>query len=220
MKNEETYHEESWRIFRIMAEFVDGFEILDSVNKAVTVWGSARVSSDDQWYREAENLGKILVKNGYAVITGGGPGIMEAANKGAFEAGGKSIGLNIELPHEQKPNQYISHLITFRYFFVRKVMFVKYATAFVVFPGGFGTIDEFTEAITLVQTGRVKKFPVILVNKNHWDPLIAWMKDYLIKKSYIDKNDLGIFSVVDTSEQVLKIIKNFYHKKRHGDQSD
>ncbi|HOL49449.1 MAG TPA: TIGR00730 family Rossman fold protein, partial [bacterium] len=195
-------------------------EILDSVNKAVTVWGSARVSSDDQWYREAENLGKILVKNGYAVITGGGPGIMEAANKGAFEAGGKSIGLNIELPHEQKPNQYISHLITFRYFFVRKVMFVKYATAFVVFPGGFGTIDEFTEAITLVQTGRVKKFPVILVNKNHWDPLIAWMKDYLIKKSYIDKNDLGIFSVVDTSEQVLKIIKNFYHKKRHGDQSD
>jgi len=220
MKNEETYHEESWRIFRIMAEFVDGFEILDSVNKAVTVWGSARVSSDDQWYREAENLGKILVKNGYAVITGGGPGIMEAANKGAFEAGGKSIGLNIELPHEQKPNQYISHLITFRYFFVRKVMFVKYATAFVVFPGGFGTIDEFTEAITLVQTGRVKKFPVILVNKNHWDPLIAWMKDYLIKKSYIDKNDLEIFSVVDTSEQVLKIIKNFYHKKRHGDQSD
>ncbi|HOK79316.1 MAG TPA: TIGR00730 family Rossman fold protein [bacterium] len=212
MKNKETYHEESWRIFRIMAEFVDGFETFENVKKAVTVWGSARVSSDDHWYKEAEKLGKLLAKNKYAVITGGGPGIMEAANKGAFEAGGQSFGLNIELPYEQKPNKYISHLITFRYFFVRKVMFVKYAKGFVVFPGGFGTLDEFTEAITLVQTGRVEKFPIILVNTKHWEPLVEWMKTFLVKKSYIDKNDLKILSVVDTAEEVLKIIKSFYRK--------
>ncbi|MGB9641863.1 MAG: TIGR00730 family Rossman fold protein [Candidatus Ratteibacteria bacterium] len=213
MKNKEAYHEESWRIFRIMAEFVDGFEIFENVRKAVTIWGSARVSSDDHWYKEAEKLGRLLAKNGYAIITGGGPGIMEAANKGAFEAGGQSIGLNIELPYEQKPNKYISQLITFRYFFVRKVMFVKYAKGFVVFPGGFGTLDEFTEAITLVQTGRVEKFPVILVNRNHWEPLVDWMKNFLVKQSYIDEQDLKIINMVDTAEEVLKIIKNFYRKR-------
>ncbi|MGC8805728.1 MAG: TIGR00730 family Rossman fold protein, partial [Candidatus Ratteibacteria bacterium] len=171
------------------------------------------VSSDDHWYKEAEKLGRLLAKNGYAIITGGGPGIMEAANKGAFEAGGQSIGLNIELPYEQKPNKYISQLITFRYFFVRKVMFVKYAKGFVVFPGGFGTLDEFTEAITLVQTGRVEKFPVILVNRNHWEPLVDWMKNFLVKQSYIDEQDLKIINMVDTAEEVLKIIKNFYRKR-------
>lgn len=205
--------EESWRIFRIMAEFVEGFESLEKIENAVTVWGSARITPKDHWYKEAEKLGKLLAKNGYAVITGGGPGIMEAANKGAYESGGVSIGLNIELPHEQKPNKYISQLISFRYFFVRKVMFVKYARAFVVFPGGFGTFDEFTEAITLIQTERVEKFPVILVGKEFWKGLIVWMENCLVKNRYIAENDLKIFNVVENSKDVIELIKNFYRQK-------
>ncbi|MCX7705986.1 MAG: TIGR00730 family Rossman fold protein, partial [bacterium] len=146
-------------------------------------------------------------------ITGGGPGIMEAANKGAFKAGGLSVGLNIELPKEQKPNKYISHLISFRYFFVRKVMFVKYAKAFVIFPGGFGTLDEFAEAITLIQTKRIKKFPVILVGKQFWNGLIQWMRNSLVNEGFILKEDMKVFNVVEKTEDVIKIIKNFYHRK-------
>lgn len=213
MKNRKIYSEESWRIFRIMAEFVDGFEVLDKVGDAVTIWGSARIKEDNHWYKEAEKLGRILAKNGYAVITGGGPGIMEAANKGAYNEGGLSIGLNIELPKEQKPNKYISQLISFRYFFVRKVMFVKYAKAFVIFPGGFGTLDEFTEAITLIQTKRAEKFPVILVEKKFWNGLTEWMNNCLIKNGFISKEDMKIFSIVEKAEDVMRTIKNFYHKK-------
>jgi len=212
MKTKNPYSEESWRIFRIMSEFVDGFELLEDINKAVTVWGSARVSHENKWYKEAVKLGGLLKKNGYAVITGGGPGIMEATNKGAFLEKGISIGLNIELPKEQKPNKYITHLISFRYFFVRKVMFVKYAKGFVIFPGGFGTLDEFTEAITLVQTQRADRFPVVLVGKQHWEPLIKWMKDYLVRSGYISEKDLKIFSTAETAEEVIKKIKQFYKR--------
>ncbi|HPP66350.1 MAG TPA: TIGR00730 family Rossman fold protein [bacterium] len=212
MKNKNTHYEESWRIFRIMSEFVDGFELFENINKAVTVWGSARIPPENIWYKEAVKLGKLLVKNHYAVITGGGPGIMEAANKGAFLAKGTSIGLNIDLPMEQKPNRYITHLILFRYFFVRKVMFVKYAKAFVVFPGGFGTLDEFTEAITLIQTQRMTKFPIILVGKKHWELLIKWMENSLVRSGYIAEKDIKIFSIVETAEDVIKKIKQFYKK--------
>ena len=207
---ENIFADEAWRIFRIMAEFVDGFEELGNVKNAVTVWGSARVKEGDEWYEKAVEVGKLLVENGYTVITGGGPGIMEAANKGATLAGGNSIGLNIELPHEQKPNPYIKTLISFRYFFTRKVMFVKYAKAFVIFPGGFGTLDEFTEAITLIQTERIHKFPVILFDRNYWSGLIEWMKENQLKRGYISSDDLLIFSTVDEPEEAIQQIQNFY----------
>ena len=207
---ENIFADEAWRIFRIMAEFVDGFEELGNVKNAVTVWGSARVKEGDEWYDKAVEVGKLLVENGYTVITGGGPGIMEAANKGATLAGGNSIGLNIELPHEQKPNPYIKTLISFRYFFTRKVMFVKYAKGFIIFPGGFGTLDEFTEAITLIQTERIHKFPVILFDRNYWSGLIKWMKENQLKRCYISSDDLLIFSTVDEPEEAIQQIQNFY----------
>ena len=210
MDEDNIYTEEAWRIFRIMGEFVDGFEILGKIEKAVTVWGSARVKRNDEWYRKAVKTGKLLARKGYTVITGGGPGIMEAANRGATEAGGNSIGLNIELPKEQKPNPYIKTLISFRYFFTRKVMFVKYTKGFIIFPGGFGTLDEFTEAITLIQTERIHKFPVVLVDRSYWKGFIDWMKKVLLKRNYIDEQDLMIFSVVDEPEEAIQQIENFY----------
>jgi uncharacterized protein (TIGR00730 family) len=206
------FSEEAWRIFRIMAEFVEGFETLEKIEKAITIWGSARVKEDDIWYKKAVETAKLLAQKGYTIITGGGPGIMEAANKGASEAGAESIGLNIELPEEQKPNPYIKTLISFRYFFTRKVMFVKYTKGFIIFPGGFGTLDEFTEAITLIQTKRIHKFPVILMDDEYWDGLIKWMSDILLKRGYIDKEDLKIFKVVNEPEEAVKIIENFYKK--------
>ena len=211
MKNK--YEQETWRIFRIMAEFVDGFETLGKVKKAITIWGSARIKPEDEWYKKAVITAELLSKKGYTIITGGGPGIMEAANKGATLAGGESIGLNIELPEEQKPNQYIKTLISFRYFFTRKVMFVKYTKGFIIFPGGFGTLDEFTEAITLIQTKRVHKFPVVLMDREYWNGFILWMENVLYKRGYIDKNDLFIFKVVDEPEDAIKIIENFYKRK-------
>ena len=201
---------EAWRIFRIMAEFVDGFEMLEKIKKAVTVWGSARVKEGDKWYEMAVKTGKLLAKEGYAVITGGGPGIMEAANKGATLARGHSIGLNIELPTEQKPNPYAKTLLSFRYFFTRKVMFVKYTKGFIIFPGGFGTLDEFTEAITLIQTRRVHKFPVVLIDSSYWNGLIKWLEEVVAKRKYIDKKDLKIFKVAESPEEAIKIIKRFY----------
>ncbi|MCM8825887.1 MAG: TIGR00730 family Rossman fold protein [Candidatus Omnitrophica bacterium] len=213
MKNIETHSEESWRIFRIMAEFVDGVEVLEKIGNAVCIWGSARTTPYSNWYKKAQALGELLAKNGYAVITGGGPGIMDAANKGAYNAGGISVGLNIELPHEQKPNKYISHLISFRYFFIRKVMFVKYSKAFVIFPGGFGTLDEFTEAVTLIQTKRAEKFPVILAGKKYWQGLVKWMDDCLLKNGYVDPGDIKIFTIVETPEEIIRAIENFYKKK-------
>ncbi len=201
---------EAWRIFRIMAEFVDGFEMLEKIKKAVTVWGSARVKEGNKWYEMAVKTGKLLAKEGYAVITGGGPGIMEAANKGATLARGHSIGLNIELPTEQKPNPYAKTLLSFRYFFTRKVMFVKYTNGFIIFPGGFGTLDEFTEAITLIQTRRVHKFPVVLIDSSYWNGLIKWLEEVVAKRKYIDKKDLKIFKVAESPEEAIKIIKRFY----------
>lgn len=206
------YSEEAWRIFRIMAEFVDGFETLEKIEKAITIWGSARVKEDDIWYKKAVKTAKLLAQKGYTIITGGGPGIMEAANKGASEIGAESIGLNIELPEEQKPNPYIKTLISFRYFFTRKVMFVKYTKGFIIFPGGFGTLDEFTEAITLIQTKRIHKFPVVLMDDEYWEGFIKWMSDILLKRGYIDKEDLKIFKVVNEPEEAVKIIENFYKK--------
>lgn len=214
MKNKEIgYATEAWRIFRIMAEFVEGFEELEKIEKAITIWGSARVKEGDEWYEKARKTAKLLVKKGYAIITGGGPGIMEAANRGAFEEKGISIGLNIELPKEQKPNPYIKTLISFRYFFTRKVMFVKYTKGFIIFPGGFGTLDEFTEAITLIQTERVHKFPVILMDKSYWKGIVEWMENILVKRNYIDKNDLKIFKIADQPEQAIKFIEDFYKIK-------
>jgi len=180
----------------------------------VSIFGSARTKLSDPWFKQAEKTAEHLVKEGYAVITGAGPGIMEAGNKGAAKAKGKSIGLNIDLPFEQKPNRYITDLIDFHYFFCRKVMFVKYATAFIIFPGGYGTLDEFFESITLIQTHRMGKFPVILYGSQFWRGLINWLKDSVLKEKNIDPEDLDIFQIVDTPEDAVNVIKNFYNKKK------
>jgi len=199
-----------WRIFRIMSEFVDGFDELSKIGDAVTIFGSARTKPDDKYYKLAEETTEILSKNNFAVITGAGSGIMEAANKGAKKGGSPSIGLIIHVPIIQKPNKFITKLLDFRYFFCRKVMFVKYAKAFVIFPGGFGTMDEFFESIALIQTKRAERFPVVLVGSEYWNTLVDWMKKEMLKKDRIDKQDLDIFRIVDTPEEVLKIIKVFY----------
>jgi len=204
--------EDPWRIFRIMAEFVDGFDELSAIGDAVTIFGSARTKPSDKYYKMAEKTAALLAKNNLAVITGAGPGIMEAANKGTKAAGGVSIGLNIDVPIIQEPNKFITKLIDFRYFFCRKVMFVKYAKAFIIFPGGFGTMDEFFESITLIQTSRIEKFPVILMGSEYWKGLIDWMKQDMLRENRVEKNDLDLFSVVDKPEEALKIIKDFYSK--------
>ena len=206
--------QEPWRVFRIMAEFVDGFEILPEFQPAVTFFGSARTDPKDPYYALAEETARLLVRDGFSIITGGGPGIMEAANKGAQEAGGNSVGLNIQLPFEQKPNPFITTLLSFRYFFCRKVMFVKYATAFVIFPGGFGTMDEFCEAVTLVQTKRIDLFPIILVGSDYWKGLIDWFRKKVLAQKNIDKEDLLIFKIVDEPEKVAALIKDFYKKSK------
>lgn len=190
--------EETWRVFRIMSEFVEGFETMSRVPPAVSVFGSARSEPDDPYYALAEQLAGELVRRDFAVITGGGPGIMEAANKGAAEAGGVSVGLNIYLPEEQEANPYQTVTLDFRYFFCRKVMFVKYAVAFVCFPGGFGTMDEFFESMTLIQTQKVQPFPVILIGRDFWSPLIDWLREYqLTRHGYIGKEDLALFEITD-----------------------
>jgi len=185
--------EDTWRIFRIMSEFVDGFEVLSKIGRAVSIFGSARAKQDSQFYKSAEKVAYHIAKDGYAIITGSGQGLMEAANKGARRAGGLSIGLNIHLPCEQKPNKYVDTVLGFRYFFVRKVMFVKYAKAFVIMPGGFGTLDEFFEAITLIQTNRISKFPVVLFNSRYWKPLLAWLKDTVHSHGNVSQKDLDLF---------------------------
>lgn len=202
---------ETWRLFRIISEFVEGFEVLEEVGPAVTVFGSARNHPGELYYEKAVECGKLLVQNHFAVITGGGPGIMEAANKGAFEAKGHSIGCNITLPMEQRPNPYLTHSLTFRYFFVRKVMFVKYATAFICFPGGYGTLDEFFEALTLIQTLKIEPFPVICVGHEYWDGLLDWIKGTLLNKfNTISSKDLAIFSVVDSVEEAVELVSKCY----------
>lgn len=191
-----------------MAEFVDGIETLSSLEPAVTIFGSARCRPDDKYYRMAEELAGMLAREGYSVITGGGPGIMEAANKGAFEAGGQSVGLNIVLPFEQIMNPYTNIHINFRYFFVRKVMFIKYAMSYVIFPGGFGTMDELFESLTLIQTDKIKPFPVILIGSDFWGGLLNWIRDTMLKEMKILQEDLAIFTVVDSPGDAVEIIKN------------
>jgi len=206
--------EDPWRIFRIMAEFVDGFEELKDIGPAVTIFGSSRIHTQHSYYDAAQKTAGLLVKAGYAVITGGGPSIMEAGNKGAAQAGGQSIGMNIDLPSEQKPNSYINHLINFHYFFCRKVCFVKYAKAFVIFPGGFGTLDELSESITLIQTMRMDKFRVILYGSQYWKGLLDWFKGSVLKEDCISLQDLNIIQTADKPEEVVKLIKAFYAKKK------
>lgn len=199
---------DSWRMFRIMGEFVDGFDGLSALNvPAVSIFGSARTSSDDPWYLKAEHIAGELAREGYGVITGGGPGIMEAANKGALEAGGVSVGLNIALPHEQEPNPYSNFPLEFKYFFVRKVMFLKYAQAFVSLPGGFGSLDELFETVTLVQTQRIKPCPIVLVGSSFWGGLIDWIKDQFLTNGTISEEDLDLIKIIDDPEEVVEIIK-------------
>ncbi|MCX5700660.1 MAG: TIGR00730 family Rossman fold protein [Candidatus Omnitrophica bacterium] len=205
--------EDPWRVFRIMSEFVEGFEVLSKVGKAISIFGSARTKPDTKYYKLGEEVAYHIAKAGYAVITGSGPGLMEAANKGAKRAGGHSIGLNIHIPCEQKPNKYVDTLLDFRYFFIRKVMFVKYAKAFVILPGGYGTLDEFFEAINLIQTDRIPKFPVVLLNSEYWNGLLDWLKKTVLKEANISPEDLDIFTVVDDPKDVVKAIKKFYDKK-------
>ncbi len=200
---------ESWRVFRIMAEFVEGIETLSDVNNAVTIFGSARVKPDDIYYQKTENLTRLLVQNGFSVITGGGGGIMEAANKGASEAGGKSVGMNIQLPFEQKPNPYANIHLHYKYFFIRKVMFVKYAVAYVIMPGGFGTMDELFEALTLIQTKKIKSFPLILMGSDYWRGLLDWLKNTMLMEGKISPVDLDLIQVVDEPEEVVKLIKKY-----------
>jgi hypothetical protein len=199
--------QDSWRLFRILAEFVEGFETLSRCHPAVTIFGSTRVRQDAEEYQKAELLGHLLAVNGFTVITGGGSGVMEAANKGASLAGGKSVGLNIELPFEQIPNPYANIQLRFRYFFVRKVMFVKYAVAYIILPGGFGTMDELFESITLIQTHKIKPFPVILVGSTYWKGLIDWVRETVLKEGKISPEDYDIFRVIDDPEEVVKSIK-------------
>lgn len=208
-----SFSEETWRVFRIMAEFIDGFELLSEVGKAVSIFGSSRLKPQDNYYKTAEKIAYLLAKEGYAIITGGGPSIMEAANKGARRAKGQSIGLNIQIPSEQRPNKYIDTLLDFRYFFVRKVMFVKYASAFVILPGGFGTMDELFESLNLVQTERINRFPIILVGSDYWKGLINWLKDTALEQRCIDKDDIKIFELVDEPQDVVAAIRKFYATK-------
>jgi uncharacterized protein (TIGR00730 family) len=206
---------DTWAIFKIMAEFVDGYEKLGKIGPCVSIFGSARTKPEDKYFKLAENIAYLLTQNGYGVITGGGPGIMEAGNKGAHRGKGISVGLNIELPFEQFDNAYIDRdkNLQFDYFFVRKVMFVKYAQGFVVMPGGFGTLDELFEAITLIQTKKIGKFPIILVGKDFWEGLFDWVKKVLIQKyGNVSPEDLDLIKVVDTEQEVVDVLNNFYNK--------
>jgi len=200
-------------MFRIMSEFVEGFEVLSRVGKAVSIFGGSRIKPGNKYYKLAEETAYLLSKAGYAVITGSGPGIMEAGNKGARRAHGQSIGLNIQIPMEQKANQYVDILLDFRYFFVRKVMFVKYAKAFVIMPGGFGTLDELFESLNLIQTERIGKFPVVLMGKEYWEGMVDWLKDTVLIHGAIIPQDLGIFRITDDPKEVVTIIKKFYARK-------
>jgi hypothetical protein len=208
--------QDSWRMWRIMAEFVEGFEELGQYKRAVTIYGSARTKPDDPDYVKAVETARLLAQRGIAVITGGGPGIMEAANKGAAAAGGVSIGLNIELPFEQKPNPYANVEIEFRYFFVRKVMFLKYAQALICFPGGFGTLDEFFESLTLIQTKKILPYPLILVGSSYWKGLLDWMDEQLLAPGRISPKDLELVKVIDEPEAIVQHVLDWLEKPGQG----
>ena len=211
---DETVTKDSWMVFKVMSEFVDGYEKLAKIGPCVSIFGSARLKREDKYYEMAVEIAKKITEIGFGVITGGGPGIMEAGNKGAKEGGGKSIGLNIELPFEQHFNPYIdkSYSMDFDYFFVRKVMFIKYSQGFIVMPGGFGTLDELSEAITLIQTNKIGRFPIVLVGSKFWSGLLDWFKDTLLENGMISEEDLNLYRVVDTAEDAVAHIKAFYDK--------
>ena len=208
----ETKTNDSWSIFKIMSEFVDGFATMSKIGPCVSIFGSARTKPNHEFYQMAVDAAYGLTKKGFGVITGGGPGIMEAANKGAQAAGGKSVGLNIELPFEQHSNPYIDRdkFLTFHYFFVRKVMFMKYSQGYIVMPGGFGTLDEMFEAITLIQTNKLVRFPIVLVKKSYWNGLLEWIKQSLLAENNIHEDDLELFQIVDTAKEAVEVIDNFY----------
>ncbi|MBP7849450.1 MAG: TIGR00730 family Rossman fold protein [Lentimicrobiaceae bacterium] len=205
---------DSWEIFKVMAEFVQGFESLARIGPCVSIFGSARSQPGDRDYRMAEEIAYLLTKKGFGIITGGGPGIMEAGNKGAHFSGGKSVGLNIELPMEQRPNPFIDadKLISFEYFFVRKVMFMKYSQGYIVLPGGFGTLDELFEALTLIQTHKLVRFPIVLVDKSYWSGLFEWIEARLLAQQKISQGDMLLFRLVDTPEEAVEVVETFYRK--------
>lgn len=199
--------EESWRLFKILGEFVEGIDTLHNLGPAVSIFGSARTKPGTQYYEKASEIASLMVKNNYGVITGGGGGIMEAANKGAADAGGTSVGLNITLPFEQDPNPFSNIKLQFNYFFIRKVMFVKYASAYIIMPGGFGTLDELFEAVTLIQTQRIKPLPVILVGTEFWSGIIDWVKSTMLSEGNISPEDLDIFNITDDPDEVLRLVQ-------------
>jgi len=203
---------DTWRIFKIISEFVEGFEKLAEIGPAVSIFGSSRAKEGEPYYERAQMLGSLMAENNIAVITGGGPGIMEAANRGAYGKGGQSIGINIELPFEQRPNKYTTDLITMKYFFIRKVMLVKYAQSFVIFPGGFGTMDECFEALTLIQTMKIKPFPIILVGREYWNGLLKWIREEMLEAGLIRDDDFKLIQVIDDIDEIKKIIIDFIEK--------
>ncbi len=203
---DEFKHTDPWRVFRIMGEFVEGFDELATLTRGIAIFGSARTRPDDPDYKAAQETAALLSAQGFAVITGGGPGIMEAANRGAFEAGGLSIGCNIELPFEQRPNSYQTLSVTFKYFFVRKMMFVKYSLAFVIFPGGFGTLDELFEALTLIQTKKIRNFPIVLFGKSYWSGMLDWLRAVMLQEGKISEHDMAMFHITDSPAEVVEIV--------------
>ncbi len=211
---------DTWRVFRIMAELVEGFEALNNIGPAVTIFGSARLKPGSPYYNKCLKVSEHLAKDGFAVISGGGPGVMEAANKGAQNANGTSVGLNIELPMEQTPNNFQDIQVDFRYFFVRKLMFVKYAVAYVIFPGGFGTMDELFEALTLIQTKKIRSFPVVLVGRDYWQGMIDWMKKSVLAMGAVNAEDIDLMHLVDEPEEVCAIINKRYKDRLSGIQPD
>jgi len=202
--------EESWRMFRIIGELVEGFDRLSGIEPAVTIYGSARIKPGEELYAKTEEIARRLGENGFSIITGGGPGVMEAANKGALEAGVKSVGVNIELPEEQAPNPYSSISLSLRHFFVRKVLLVKYATAFIIMPGGLGTLDEVTEVLTLMQTHKIKPFPVILFGNNYWKGFLEWLRTFTLAGGYVSEEDLNLLRVCDDTDEVIEAVRKWY----------
>jgi uncharacterized protein (TIGR00730 family) len=218
-KQDEFTRTDTWRVFRIMGEFVEGFDHLATITRGVSIFGSARTQPDNPQYKAAQETAALLARAGFAVITGGGPGIMEAANRGAFEAGGLSIGCNIELPFEQYANKYLTRSLTFKYFFVRKTMFVKYSTAFIIFPGGFGTLDELFESLTLIQTRKIKNFPVVLFGTAYWGGMMEWVKGLMLSEGKITENDLRLLHLTDSPSEVVEIVVNSQDSLRKLDKT-
>jgi uncharacterized protein (TIGR00730 family) len=213
-KQKSRVYDDTWRIFRIMAEFVEGFETLSQIGPCITVFGSARTPQGDKYYEMARKVAFLGVKNGYGIITGGGGGIMEAANRGAYEANGMSVGLNIQLPFEQVPNKYIKLLLSFKHFFCRKVMFLKYTNAVIILPGGFGTMDELFETLTLVQTHKSQFLPLVLMGKSYWNGLITWIREFMLEKfSYISPEDIKLINLTDEPEEAIETINSFIKKR-------